>query len=164
MSQSNPFGALALEISIIAKVWTSILDRKDGTENPHPPNQGRSRGKSKRRHFPILDLGERRGTNFPSILSKIVWKVSTSLLIIIFQHIYRLKTLVCDPVTRVAWHSKNGCEGDYLEHGITRKSYKEFCDRVKRAINVISQESLDCVTVDFSYLAEIPTMMKDWNF
>ena len=41
------------------------------------------------------------------------------------------------------------------------KSYEEFCDRVKRTINVISQESLDCLTVDVSYLTEIPTMMKD---
>ena len=57
----------------------NLGQKKMEQKTPIPPNQGRSREKSKRRHWSlILDLGERRGTNFPSILSKIVWKVSTS--------------------------------------------------------------------------------------
>ena len=41
--------------------------------SPVPPKSGIKPRKAKTRHFPILDLGGGgRGTNFPSILSKIV--------------------------------------------------------------------------------------------
>ena len=40
-------------------------------QSPVPPKSGKKPRKAKTRHFPILDLG-RRGTNFLSILSKIV--------------------------------------------------------------------------------------------
>ena len=47
---------------------------------PIPLNQGWSRGKAKKRHFshPWFGGGGWGDTNFPSILSKIVWNVSTS--------------------------------------------------------------------------------------
>ena len=57
----------------IRYILSTILDKvKWNSKPPSTPNQGWSRAKAKTRHFPILDLGGEGGTNFPSILSKIV--------------------------------------------------------------------------------------------
>ena len=56
---------------------STILDRIKWNSNPPsppppPPNQGWRRATAKTCHFPILNLRGREGSNFPSILSKIV--------------------------------------------------------------------------------------------
>ena len=114
---------------------------------------------AKTRPFRILHLGG-RGIVFPPILSKIVWKVSTSRNSghfinqrVILQHSYRSDTSRwTSRLEENIFHIQVRLEKDALEQDIARKSNKEFCDRVKNTINVISQESIIKTIPDYGRL------------
>ena len=122
------------------------------TPTPPPPKSRMKARRAKTRHFPILNLGGRGSLSFPFILWSLLIRESSFYIFIGWKHWSVTRSHKCHRGRPYLLYSKRTflpilsgtLQKGALEHGITRKSYKEFFNRVKRTFNVISQESLDC--------------------